>query len=51
MSEDLAKAVAGRRKLATGEVRCQGERKRGDHERVPCKSLLRYKMILDYDRS
>ena len=51
LSEDLAKAVAARRKLATGELRCQGERKRGDRERVPCQALLQYKMILDYDRS
>jgi hypothetical protein len=51
LSEDLAKAVAGRRKMASGEMRCQGERKRADRERVPCQALLRYKMILDYDRS
>ena len=49
LSEALAKAVAGRRKLAVGEMRCQGQRKRGDHERVPCQALLRYKLTLDYD--
>jgi hypothetical protein len=51
LSEDLAKAVASRRKLANGEIRCQGQRKRGDRERVPCQALLRYQLILDYDRS
>jgi hypothetical protein len=51
LTEDLAKAVAGGRKLAIGEIRCQGERKRGDRDRVPCHTLLRYKMTLNYDRS
>ncbi len=45
----LAKAVAGRLKVASGELRCQGTRKRGDHERVPCQTLLRYKLSLNYD--
>ena len=49
LSEALAKAVAGRRKVATGELRCQGTRKRGDRERVACQTLLRYKLNLDYD--
>src|SRR5262245_18528682 len=45
----LASAVAGRRKVVTGELRCQGTRKRGDHEWVPCQTLLRYKLRLNYD--
>jgi hypothetical protein len=49
LSEALAKAVGGRRKVATGEVRCQGTRKRGDHELVPCQTLLRFKLNLNYD--
>ncbi|HEY5910673.1 MAG TPA: hypothetical protein VJA21_08730 [Verrucomicrobiae bacterium] len=49
LSESLAKAVAGRRKVAVGELRCQGTRKRGDREQVPCQTLLRYKLNLDYD--
>jgi hypothetical protein len=49
LSAALARAVAGRRKVATGEVRCQGARKRGDRERVPCQTLLRYKLNLNYD--
>ena len=49
LSEALAAAVASRRKIVTGEMRCQGKRKRGDRERVPCQALLRYKLTLDYD--
>jgi hypothetical protein len=49
LSEALAKAVGARRKIASGEMRCQGQRKRGDRERVPCQALLRYKLMLDYD--
>jgi hypothetical protein len=49
LSEALAKAVAGRRKVVTGELRCQGTRKRGDREFVPCQRLLRYRLNLSYD--
>ncbi len=49
LSEALAKAVAGRRKVAAGELRCQGRRKRGDREPVACGTLLRYKLNLNYD--
>ena len=49
LSEVLAEAVAGRRNLATGQVRCQGTRKRGEREPVACGTLLRYKLILNYD--
>ena len=49
LSEVLAKAVAGRRKVVTGELRCMGSRKRADREQVPCRTLLRYKLNLDYD--
>jgi hypothetical protein len=49
LSEALAKAVAGRRNVAAGELRCQGTRKRGDRERVLCQTLLRYKLNLNYD--
>ena len=45
----LAKAVAERRKVASGELRCQGTRKRGDREQVACGTLLRYKFNLNYD--
>jgi len=49
LSAALASAVAGRHKVAAGEIRCQGARKRGDRERVPCQALLRYRLNLDYD--
>jgi hypothetical protein len=49
LSEALAKAVAGRRKVATGEVRCLGTRKHGDRAPVACGTLLRYKLSLNYD--
>ncbi len=49
LSEVLAQAVATRRKVVTGELRCQGTRKRGQREREPCGTLLRYKLNLTYD--
>jgi hypothetical protein len=49
LSEALAKAVAGRRKVVTGELRCQGTRKRGNREVVACQTLLRYRLNLAYD--
>ncbi len=49
LSKTLAQAVAGRRKAVTGEMRCQGTRKRGDRDREPCGTLLRYKLNLAYD--
>ena len=49
LSEGLAKAVAGRRKVAAGELRCPGTRKRGGREPVACGTLLRYKLNLNYD--
>jgi hypothetical protein len=49
LSRALAKAVAERRTVAAGELRCQGTRKRGDREIVPCQTLLRYKLNLNYD--
>lgn len=49
LSEPLARAVAGRKKMATGEVRCGGTRKRGGGETVPCQTMLRYKINLKYD--
>lgn len=49
LSEALAKAATGRRKVATGELRCQGTRKRGNREPEACGRVLRYKLILNYD--
>ncbi len=49
LSEALSKAVGEQRKVATGELRCQGTRKRGDREPVACGTLLRYRLNLNYD--
>jgi hypothetical protein len=49
LSHALTAAVARHSSSETGELRCQGGRKRGDGERVPCKTLLRYKLLLNYD--
>jgi hypothetical protein len=49
LTEALAAAVKGGRKVATGEFRCQGTRTRGHRERVACQTLLRYKLNLIYD--
>jgi hypothetical protein len=48
LSDALAQAVDGGQKVVTGEMRCLGTRKRGDHERVACTTLLRYKLNLSY---
>jgi hypothetical protein len=49
LSQALAGAVSGGKKVASGEVRCRGTRKRADKEQVPCQTLLRYKLSLNYD--
>jgi hypothetical protein len=49
LSEALAKALAAGLKVATGELRCEGTRRRGDREPVMCRTLLRYKFNLNYD--
>jgi hypothetical protein len=49
LSDALASAASGRRKMVTGELRCHGTRKRADREQVPCQTLLRYKLNLNYD--
>ena len=49
LSRVLAKAAAQRLKVVTGELRCGGTRKRGPHEKAPCRILLRYKLNLNYD--
>ena len=49
LSEPLAQAVSARRKVATGELQCEGMRKKGDREPVVCRTLLRYKLNLNYD--
>src|SRR5262245_37921759 len=48
LSDVLAEAVAGKRKLAVGELRCKGYRKKINLDRIPCQTLLRYKLNLLY---
>ena len=49
LSEALAKAVAERTKVASGELRCHGTRRRGDREPMICGTVLRYTLKLNYD--
>ena len=51
LSEELAKAVAGRRKVCVGEMLCKGWHKKPKIDKSPCHILLRYKLSLDYVRS
>jgi hypothetical protein len=48
LSDVISEAVAHRRKLAEGEIRCQGSRERQKEGKKPCHNLLRYKLILGY---
>jgi hypothetical protein len=48
LSAALADAVRGKRKIAAGEVRCEGTRTRPKGEKLPCGNLLRYKLTLRY---
>jgi hypothetical protein len=49
---DLSSAVAGavgkRRKIAEGEIRCEGWRKNPKKDKEPCQNLMRYKLTLGY---
>ena len=48
LSEVLAKAVAARHPLETGEMRCQGWRNKDEIKKVYCRNILRYKLHLAY---
>jgi hypothetical protein len=48
LSDVLAKAVAGRRTSATGEMRCHGWRNKDSIKVTYCRNLLRYKLSLGY---
>jgi len=48
LSEELAKAVAARRKLLTGELCCRGWRDKTTIDTLPCNNILRYKLNLAY---
>jgi len=48
LSEELAGAVAARRKLVSGELACQGWRNQNTVDTVRCQNILRYKFTLEY---
>lgn len=48
LSEAVAAAVGKRRKIAEGEIRCEGWRTRPKEERTHCHNLMRYKLALGY---
>ena len=48
LSEAVAHAVTGRRKIAEGEIRCQGFHTRPKEAKAPCQNLLHYKLTLGY---
>lgn len=48
LSQELAKAVAGRRKTIIGEMVCQGWRSKTTINTVRCHNILRYKLSLGY---
>jgi hypothetical protein len=49
LSEELAQAIAKRRKFVNGELRCKGVRHYKERkERVPCQNILRFKLSLGY---
>lgn len=49
LSEALAKAVRARRKVAAGEMQCEGTRRKGDRQPVLCQTRLHYTLNLNYD--
>jgi hypothetical protein len=48
LSSTVEEAVAKRRKILEGEVRCPGTRIRAKESAKPCHNVLRYKLTLGY---
>ena len=48
LSETVAKAVSGKRKVVEGEMACLGWRHRAKEEKVRCDHMLRYKLKLGF---
>ncbi len=48
LTEKLAEAVARRRKLVNGEMRCAGWHPTPNAEKVPCTNVLRFTLKLGY---
>ncbi len=49
LTQALAKAIAGRKKMIEGDLRCHGYRVRGAQGKVQCQVVLHYKLTLDYN--
>jgi len=49
LSGELSRAIAARRKVVMGELRCNGvKHNRERKERAPCQNILRYRLSLAY---
>ena len=49
LTAQLAEAIAARRKMVEGELRCQGMRHNKERrEDLPCQAVLRYKLALGF---
>ena len=48
LTEQIAEAVAARKRVATGQVVCQGWRSRTTINTVRCHNIFRYKLSLGY---
>jgi hypothetical protein len=49
LSDELSRAIATKKKIVTGEIRCQGVRHNKERkDRVPCQNILRYKLSFGY---
>jgi hypothetical protein len=48
LSAVVEAAVSRRRKMAEGELRCEGSRTTPKQDRMPCQNLMRYKLSLGY---
>jgi len=49
LSDELSRAIAAKRKVVTGELRCEGVRHNKERkDQAPCHNILRYKLSLGY---
>jgi hypothetical protein len=51
LSAAVADAVSRRKKIAQGEIRCEGWRIKPKQDKAPCQNLMRYKISLGYGRA
>ena len=49
LTNQLAEAICGKRKIVEGETRCAGTRHNNERKQIlPCQGILRYKLTLGY---